>query len=120
MPRVGLDSSQVVEAAAEIIDEHGAEALTLSALARRLGVKSPSLYGHVSGLEDLRERLATRAARELGERLAPAATGWSRGEARLALGRAYRDWALEHPGQYAAIESGRRGSEPAVQRVLDL
>jgi AcrR family transcriptional regulator len=56
MPRVGLDSAAVVSAAAELIERRGFEALTLSALASELGVKPPSLYAHVGGLDDLRRR----------------------------------------------------------------
>ncbi len=120
MPRTGLDSRQVVEAAAELVDAEGMEALSLSALAQRLGVKSPSLYVHIDSLEDLRRRLATLAAEQLGERLAPAAAGLSRADALIAFGHAYRTWALDHPGLYRTIESAGQGGEPAVARVLEL
>jgi AcrR family transcriptional regulator len=120
MPRAGLDSRQVVEAAAELIDREGIEALSLSALAQRLGVKSPSLYVHVAGLDDLRQRMAVLAAQQLGDALAPAAAGLSRGAALAAFGHVYRAWALEHPGLYRLIEGTGPGGEPAVRRVLEL
>jgi AcrR family transcriptional regulator len=120
MPRAGLDSRQVVDAAAELIDREGANALSLSALAQRLGVRSPSLYVHVDSLEDLRRRLATRAAEQLGDVLAPAAVGLSRGAALRSFGHAYRTWALAHPGLYGLIESAGQGGDPAVARVLEL
>jgi AcrR family transcriptional regulator len=120
MPRARLDSRQVVDAAAELIDREGAEALSLSALAQRLGVKSPSLYVHVDSLDDLRQRLATLAAEQLDEVLAPAAAGLSRGAALSAFGHAYRTWALAHPGLYGLIEGAGQGNEPAVRRVLEL
>src|SRR5262249_53912537 len=58
MPRAGLDSESVVAAAAAMADEDGLEAVTLTRLAGRLGVRTPSLYAHVRGLDDLRGRLA--------------------------------------------------------------
>ncbi|MGI8712393.1 MAG: TetR family transcriptional regulator, partial [Solirubrobacteraceae bacterium] len=56
MPRAGLDAEAVVTAAARLADAEGLECLTLARLAQRLGVRSPSLYAHVDGLEELRAR----------------------------------------------------------------
>ena len=70
MPRAGLDSDAVVAAAAALADAEGLERLTLARLAQQLGVRSPSLYAHVDGLEDLRTRLAIRGARQLRGRAA--------------------------------------------------
>jgi AcrR family transcriptional regulator len=120
MPRAGLDTGAVVRAAAELIDRDGVAALSLSAVAQRLGVKPPSLYAHVGGVDDLRRRVATLAAEQLGDTLAPAAAGLSRGDALLALGRVYRSWALTHPGLYAMLETNAPSREPAVERVLAL
>ncbi|MDE3134243.1 MAG: TetR family transcriptional regulator, partial [Acidobacteriota bacterium] len=72
MPRAGLDSAAVVAAAAAIADADGLEAVTLSTVAARLGVKPPSLYSHVAGLADLRRRVAVLGAAELAEALTPA------------------------------------------------
>jgi AcrR family transcriptional regulator len=119
MARVGLTAASVVTAAAAIADRDGLEGLTLAAVALALGVKTPSLYAHVGGLDDLRNRLAVRAAEQLGDALAPAAVGLSRGEALFEIGNAYRQWVLKHPGLYATLEPAPR-NEPAVQRVLSL
>jgi AcrR family transcriptional regulator len=113
MPRAGLDSETVVAAAAKIADTEGLEALTLARLAAALGVRSPSLYVHVGGLEDLRRRVGERGARELAVALGAAAAGRARGEALFAVARAYRAYAREHPGAYAALQ---RAPEPSDQR----
>ena len=63
MPRAGLNSAAVVEAAARLADSEGLAAVTLAHLAEQLGVRPPSLYAHVASLEDLRRRLAARGAR---------------------------------------------------------
>lgn len=111
MPRVGLDAETVVAAAAELADAEGLAALTLARLAARLGVRSPSLYAHVGGLDDLRTRLAVRGARELTAALQAAATGRSRSDALHAVADAYRAYARVHPGTYAATQSAP-GTEP--------
>jgi AcrR family transcriptional regulator len=104
MPRAGLAADTVVAAAAAIADSDGLEALTLARLASRLGVQSPSLYAHVDGLPDLRRRLAARGARELAQTLGAAAAGRAGNDALAAVAGAYRDYAREHPGTYAAAQ----------------
>jgi AcrR family transcriptional regulator len=46
-----LSREVVVEGAASLADEKGLEAVTLTALASELGIRTPSLYNHVDGLE---------------------------------------------------------------------
>lgn len=120
MPRVGLTTESVVLAAAEIADRDGLDALTLAALAAALGVKTPSLYAHLGGLDDLRLRLAALAAAQLGEVLAPAASGLARGDALRGVAHVYRQWAIEHPGLYAALQPAGPPREPGAEQVLAL
>lgn len=100
--RAGLDQQAVVEAAAELADRDGLDALTLAALAQRLGIRTPSLYNHVAGLPGVNRDLALLGLRELAARLGRAAVGKSGDEAVLAMADAYRAFVREHPGVYAA------------------
>lgn len=102
MPRAGLNSEVLTRSAAELADEAGLAAVTLAALARRFGVKAPSLYAHVAGERDLRERITVLALAELADRVSEAIAGRSGREAIDALGRAHRDYASAHPGRHAA------------------
>ncbi|GHJ19380.1 TetR/AcrR family transcriptional regulator [Streptomyces albus] len=102
MARAGLTVERIVTAAAEMADEVGLDHLNLSALARRFGVKDASLYSHIRGLADLRTRLCVLAAREMTDRIALAVAGRAGKEALFAFADAYRAYALEHPGRYAA------------------
>jgi AcrR family transcriptional regulator len=120
MARMGLTTESVVTAAAQLADRDGIDAVTLAAVAASLGVKAPSLYAHVGGLEDLRGRLAARAAEQLADAMAPAAAGLARGDALTEIGHVYRRWAGEHPGLYAALQPAAPRSEPQAARVLDL
>ena len=105
MARAGLSADRVVEEAAALAGEVGMEALTLAAVAQRVGVRTPSLYKHVEGgLPQLRRLLGIRAKRRLAAVLAEAAVGRSRGEALRALAEAYRRWASAHPADYAAAQ----------------
>jgi AcrR family transcriptional regulator len=100
--RPGLDRAAVVEAAAALADESGLDALTLAALAARLGVQTPSLYNHVAGLDGLRRDLALLGTRLLGVVLGRAVRGRASDDAVMALASAYRAFVAAHPGLYEA------------------
>ena len=51
--RAGLDTVQVLAAARAVLREDGVQALSLRAVARRLGVAPNTLYSHVAGKDDL-------------------------------------------------------------------
>lgn len=102
MPRAGLSPARVVEEALDLLDEVGADGLTLTAVAGRVGVAVPSLYKHIAGLDDLRRRLAVHAVDEFGHVLADAARDRTGAEALHAIADAYRTWATTSPGRYAA------------------
>ncbi len=120
MPRAGLDAAAVVEAAGAIADAAGLQAVTLSSVAAKLGIKPPSLYAHVAGLPDLRRRLAAAAADQLADALTPAVAGRASGDALRETGRAYRRWALAHPGRHAALQFVQLQDEPAAARAVEL
>ncbi len=103
MPRAGLSTDVVVSEAAELIDEVGRDRLTLAELAKRFGVAQPSLYKHVDGLDGLHGLVAVKAVRELGETLRRAASGKAGPDALRAVAKAYRAYAVSHPGCYAYV-----------------
>ncbi len=102
MARAGLSHDVVVTRAAAIVDEIGWERLTLAVVAERLGVRLPSLYKHIASLDGLRRDLAVLATRELADALGAAAVGRASTDALHAAAEAYRNFALAHPGRYAA------------------
>jgi AcrR family transcriptional regulator len=104
MPRAGLDTEAVVAAAAALADADGLHQLTLARLAAALGIRTPSLYAHINGLDDLRARLGARGAWELAAALQLAAAGRAGGDALRAIALAYREYAHTHPGIYAAMQ----------------
>ncbi|MEO3923778.1 TetR/AcrR family transcriptional regulator [Micromonosporaceae bacterium B7E4] len=103
MPRAGLSTNAVVDAAIAVIDEHGVDALTLAAVAARTGVAPPSLYKHVAGLAELRTLVGIRVITEMTDRSVAAVLGRSGDEAVAVLLRTYRDYVREHPARYAAM-----------------
>jgi AcrR family transcriptional regulator len=115
MPRMGLDAERVVDAAARVADADGLAAVTLTRVATDLGVRAPSLYNHVDGRDGMLSAVALRGVRELGAALRDAAVGRSGRDALAAAARAYRAYALAHPGRYAATVAAPTGDDPAYQ-----
>jgi AcrR family transcriptional regulator len=124
MPRrAPLTVERLVDAAAEIADREGPGGVTLAGIAAALDVKAPSLYNHVDGLEGIHRALSLRALAELGDRLQRAAVGRARDDAVRVLAVAYRDFARERPGLYAATVPSAEGIDAelaaAGQRVVE-
>ena len=96
-----LTRDVVVETAAKMANENGnVEALTLTAVAEALGVRPPSLYNHVSGMQDLRRAMALHAVKHLVAAVQRATVGLTGREALMATALAYRAFARNHPGIY--------------------
>jgi AcrR family transcriptional regulator len=108
--RAGLTPALVVAEAAMLADEVGLDRLTLTAVADRFGVATPSLYKHVAGNEGLRQALATAGAAALADALAEAALGRAGADALRAVATAYRAFAHQRPGLY---EASLRAPDPS-------
>ena len=124
--RAGLDPQMVVQAAADLIDREGIQALTLAALAGHFKVAVPSLYNHVGGLPGLQQQLALLGKRQLTQQLGRAVMGKSGDDAVMAMADAYRTYVKAHPGLYTATlqvsnendEEGRMAEAEAVDIAL--
>jgi len=120
--RQTLDTTQVVDCAARLVDTEGFEALTLTRVAAELGVRQPALYRHVDGYDALVRALGLKGREIIAGRLADAAVGLAGDDAVRAMGAAWRGVVKDHPGQYAATDryscAGDPELEAAVERVV--
>jgi AcrR family transcriptional regulator len=96
-------SDQIVRAARRLLEEHGAEALTMRALANQIGIKAPSLYKHVPDKGTLEAMLIADGLTELAEALE--ATEQREPGSLAALATTYRQFALDHPHLYRLIHN---------------
>lgn len=101
--KAGISRENVVAVAAEIADRDGIEAATLSAVARKLGIKTPSLYSHVDGVDGLRRQLAIMGSKILLDGFRAVVERSSGADALREIARVDRRFALEHPGLYASF-----------------
>ena len=98
-----LSRDVIVNAALNFLDREGWDALTINALAAQLGTKGPSLYNHVSSLDDLRRSVRKRVIGDIIEMLGTVGQGRTRDDAVLVMAGAYRSYAHHHPGRYSAF-----------------
>jgi len=94
---------EIVSAALALLEEHGAEALTMRRLAEQLGIRAPSLYKHLAGKSELETAVIAVGFEDLATALEGAAGetgGRGPGGGLARLGSAYREFALARPHLY--------------------
>lgn len=114
-PRNSININNILEAATEIVDQNGIHELTLTSLAQKLEIRSPSLYNHFNGLSGLRSLLSVYGFQQLNQVLMRAAIGRSGDDAIRAMAKAYINFARSHPGLYEVTLS-----EPTSPEALQV
>jgi AcrR family transcriptional regulator len=100
---------EVVAAARRLLEDEGAEALTMRRLAERLGIQAPSLYKHLPDKTALEAAIIATGMEEAAaafEAAVDGATAAGEGKALVALAAAYRGFALAHPHLYRLMHNG--------------
>lgn len=114
-----LDVRTVIQVASEIVDSEGLESLSLAVVAQKLHIRSPSLYNHVHGLQDLRVKLAVHGCNLLHSVMTTAAIGRSGDVAVRAMAEQYLAFARMHPGLYDAIQRVPDPQEPEWREAAE-
>ncbi|MFG3552237.1 TetR/AcrR family transcriptional regulator [Streptomyces sp. NPDC047725] len=96
--RLSPRAREIAATARALLEESGPAALTLRALADRLGIKAPSLYKHFPDKNAVEVELVAQFLTETAEALEGAEADEPASPA--ALARAYRTYALAHPHLY--------------------
>ncbi|OCC07846.1 TetR/AcrR family transcriptional regulator [Streptomyces sp. PTY087I2] len=92
--------AEIKQHAWEQIATAGASALSLNAIAKRMGVSGPALYRYFAGRDELITELIRDAYRSLADAVHAAAVA---GADPAALAHVLRDWALADPQRYFLI-----------------
>ena len=93
--------ARILAAAAALFDDGGADAVTMRAVAERIGYSATTIYLHFPDRDGLLFAIVDDAFGVFGERMRAAIA--SSGDAReqlTAMGRAYVAFALDHPAHY--------------------
>lgn len=114
--RVPLSRERILQAAVELADEEGIDALTMRSLGRRLGVEAMSLYNHVDNKEDILDGIVDEVANEMNAAVAD--YDGSSGEWKTELRQrilAAREVLLRHKWAPAVIETRTAMSLPVLE-----
>ena len=103
MPKTKIDRETIIREAAHIANETGIENLSLKTLAAKLGVKPPSLYNHVDGLDDLKQQIMLYGWKEMEDRIIQAVIGLTGYDAIRAMCHAFHQYATENQGIFSAM-----------------
>jgi len=119
-----LTPALVVDTAADLADELGLDAVTMTRVAEALGVRQPALYRHVASHGELTRSLSLRARYLLASRLAEAGVGQAGDDAVRAMAHAWRGFVQDHPGLYEATDRcpsvDDTELEAAIARLVEL
>jgi AcrR family transcriptional regulator len=101
-PRV----NQIVAAARQIVENEGADILTMRRLADELGIKAPSLYKHLPGRDAVITQLVEETLFDTGDQMHRAVESANAAGTVQALLRAYRVYGHDHPHLYRLLTTG--------------
>ena len=93
----------ILDQALALVDEHGLAAMSMRAVAERVGLTSMALYPYVGGKDSLLDGLVDLLSLELGSAVGAELTDIDWRRRLLALGRAVRALAYAHPGAFPLL-----------------
>ena len=94
----------VIQTASELVDKNGLNNISLKTVADKLNIKTPSLYNHISSLDELLREVAHNGMRTMNEKMFKVAVGKTGIEAIKQVSIEYLNYMIEHPGIYETIQ----------------
>ncbi len=116
-----IDGGMILEAAIGCVEEDGVGGFGVNAVARRLGIKPPSLYNHVKNGDELALLVVVEGNWRMLRFMESRVKGVEGGEALGVLMCAMREWAHEHEALYMLMS--QHSPDPAsveFKPVLEL
>jgi AcrR family transcriptional regulator len=110
-----LSRPLILAKALELVDDEGADALTMRRLGAELGVEAMSLYRHVESKRALLDGIAEQLMAEVDERPVDAHLDWADGARHLASG--IRGVALAHPAAFELVGTRALNTHAALRPV---
>ena len=112
MARAKINLEKITQCGLDQAQAEGYENLSLIYAAKKLGIKSPSLFNHIQGLDDLKHLVALRILEDLRDSLQEAVKDKVAEGAVMSLSLGFRDWAKRNAGLYPAIRGISPESHP--------
>jgi AcrR family transcriptional regulator len=107
---------QIVAAGRDILEAGGLDAVTMQAVAERVGVRAPSLYKRLPSRGALIAAIAASASEELRKLLLPPSGDPDPSAGLRGVAAVFRDFGLQNPGAYGLLFANLPpGSRPDPQ-----
>ena len=103
MSKNNISDALIVETSARISNKVGLDNLSLKRIADELNIKSPSLYNHISGLEEIKIQLMFYGWKQMEEKMIDSAVGVAGYEALKNMCYAFYDYATTNKGVFTAM-----------------
>ena len=128
MSAKGLTKEKIILEAIALIEETEKSTISLHELARRLQIKTPSLYNHIRNTKDLQHEVFKHAIQLFVANQNAATQGKRKDEAVRAFAEAYYTFAMENKGLYRLImtmpqdndETEKELAMPLLRTAMDL
>ena len=103
MLKNSISDELIIQTSASIANKVGLSNLSLKIIAEELNIKSPSLYNHISSLEEIKQRLMVYGWKQMEEKMLDSAVGVSGYEALKNMCYAFYDYATNNKGVFTAM-----------------
>ena len=103
MSKNNISDEVIIETSAKLVNEVGLDNLSLKMIAEELNIKSPSLYNHISSLDEVKQRLMVYGWRKMEEKIIDSAVGVTGYEALKNMCNAFYDYATNNKGVFTAM-----------------
>ena len=103
MARTGLPYRFILDTALQLVEEKGFDKFSMHDLAKALGIKTPSLYNHFSGIKQLPKELALKIEQDLYHQSTQAMKDKSPDDMIRSLAHTQLEYAKQHPHLYQVI-----------------
>jgi AcrR family transcriptional regulator len=100
-----ITSERLIQAIIKSSNKKDLYRITLQDVANELGIKPPSLYNHINGIDDMYLKIGVYGVEVLTNNLVSASIGLSGRDALYAIAQAYYAFAVEQPVLINAIEN---------------
>lgn len=103
MSKNSISDELIIETSANIANEIGLDNLSLKIIAEKLNIKSPSLYNHISSLDEVKQRLMIYGWEQMEEKILESAVGVTGYNALKNMCKAFYDYTTNNKGVFTAM-----------------
>ena len=103
MSKNNISYELIIETSAKLSNKVGLDNLSLKMIAKELNIKSPSLYNHISSLDEIKMRLMIYGWKQIEEKMLVSAVGVSGYEALKNMCYAFYDYSTTNKGVFTAM-----------------